>query len=493
MKKFLIILVPFILYASPSAGQHTFQKHFQKQNDQQANHVIELEEGGFLIVGLSRDYVQQTTEGYVIRLGADGTILDEKLFQQGDGTFRFFDVFQSASGFNLLGGYSTDSEPIGGLLYMELDHELDLFEHKVSPLIDGRVIGHMRSLVDDNGDFVVAGYTSRNRAYEEVLATGPNNDPFVYKLNENGDSLASVFLSTNSPLQSAYGVAQSSDKEKYYVFATHITIIGAGVIVYSLGLDSLDYIVVPTPVRDYYSPIWLNDSTILICGKGTHPYQYKLNATSLTENFEEIDFNSFYLNDSYREHPARFRGVDINGTNIYLAGTTNFDYGNPFYSNNKSWYHLVKVNPDLTPVWEYWYGGDAYYFLYGIAATSDGGCIMVGNRYDYTTQSPNRDIFVVKVDVNGLVVGQNEFKEPYYSEAILTPNPGSSFAKANIGVQHSQADLYLYDLSGKQVLEAKKLTNGDHINMSALDNGVYVYHIVSNGKEIGTGKWVKGQ
>jgi hypothetical protein len=62
-----------------------------------------------------------------------------------------------------------------------------------------------------------------------------------------------------------------------------------------------------------------------------------------------------------------------------------------------SWFHLIKINPDISPIWEYWYGGDAYYFLYSILATNDGGCIMVGNRYDYETQNQERDIFIVKL------------------------------------------------------------------------------------------------
>jgi hypothetical protein len=157
------------------------------------------------------------------------------------------------------------------------------------------------------------------------------------------------------------------------------------------------------------------------------------------------------------------------------------------------WIQLTRLDSDLNILGQYYYGGDASYFVSEAIPTADGGAMITGLRYSYEAPSWRSRVFALKVDANGLVVGQNEFKEPYYSEAILTPNPGSSFAKANIGVQHSRAELYLFDLSGRQVLKAKKLTNGDHINMSALDNGIYVYRLVSNGKVIGTGKWVKGQ
>lgn len=89
-----------------------------------------------------------------------------------------------------------------------------------------------------------------------------------------------------------------------------------------------------------------------------------------------------------------YNGVSKNGNNIYIGGTSNLDYYNPFWSTFDSWFHLIKINPDISPIWEYWYGGDAYYFLYSILATNDSGCIMVGNRYDYETQNQERDILL---------------------------------------------------------------------------------------------------
>lgn len=174
-----------------------------------------------------------------------------------------------------------------------------------------------------------------------------------------------------------------------------------------------------------------------------------------------------------------------------LGGTSNFDYYNPFWSTYDSWLHLVKINPDISPIWEYWYGGDAYYFLYSILATNDGGCIMVGNRYDYETQNQERDIYIVKVDSNGLITWTQEIQinKP---ESTVYPNPGTD--NLNIKTSINNADFELINLNGQVLIRHKLDENQSVINTESLKSGIYFYRLrdIKN-KTIETGKWIKKQ
>jgi hypothetical protein len=184
-----------------------------------------------------------------------------------------------------------------------------------------------------------------------------------------------------------------------------------------------------------------------------------------------------------------YQGVSNYDDNIYVGGTSNFNYANPYFSNADSWFHLIKVNPDLSPIWENWYGGDAYYFLYSILATSDGGCLMVGNRYDYEIQDQERDIYVAKVNSEGLIVWTQEIRpdQPMFS---IYPNPGSNLI--NLKMPAREYDFELYGLNGQVLI--KQQVNGENntINTSNLIPEMYFFRI-SDPKSniIQTGKWIK--
>ena len=183
------------------------------------------------------------------------------------------------------------------------------------------------------------------------------------------------------------------------------------------------------------------------------------------------------------------RGISKKGTNIYIGGTSNFDYTNPFWSTFDSWFHLIKINPDISPIWEYWYGGDAYYFLYTILATNDGGCIMVGNRYDYETQNQERDIYIVKVDSNGLITWTQEIPTDK-PETTVYPNPGTNVL--NIKNDNNLLDFELINLNGQIVIRQIVNNNINTINTESLKPGMYFYKLNDNkNKTFETGKWIK--
>ena len=200
-----------------------------------------------------------------------------------------------------------------------------------------------------------------------------------------------------------------------------------------------------------------------------------------------IDYNSFGDNNLYNIVAHR-NSLSKNGSNIYLGGeTTPVLYGDGMIYNDTSWFYLVKLNDDLTPIWEKHIGGDAYYGLANIYATNDGGCIMVGTRHDHTVQTVDEvDIYVVKVASDGTIAWEKEII--VNNKVNISPNPGTDYITINSDVEYS--NFSLFDINGKIVISDN--TGAKTINTSSLKQGIYIYKITdTKGNVLKTGKWVK--
>ncbi len=77
------------------------------------------------------------------------------------------------------------------------------------------------------------------------------------------------------------------------------------------------------------------------------------------------------------------------------------------------------------------------------------------------------------------------------SEAILTPNPGSDYCIAWIGVQYKSAILCLYNMLGEIVFWQEIHQQKTKIDLPDLVNGIYPYSFENEGRIIGSGKWIR--
>jgi hypothetical protein len=172
-----------------------------------------------------------------------------------------------------------------------------------------------------------------------------------------------------------------------------------------------------------------------------------------------------------------------------LGSTSNVDIYYPYYSSNDSWFHLIKVNQNLETVWEKWYGGDAYYLLYSVLATSDNGCLMIGTKFEHGLTVPERVAHYVKVDANGDVQWTQDIEMPEMSYKVY-PNPTQSV----FNIENSELNIQsveLYDISGRYLKSIEDCNNATiSIDLSPYTNGIYFAKIKSS-KGIRTEKVVK--
>jgi hypothetical protein len=181
----------------------------------------------------------------------------------------------------------------------------------------------------------------------------------------------------------------------------------------------------------------------------------------------------------------------IDPNKVFLGATSNLALYSGHYGEQNSWYALSNFDSSLNLRWTKYYGGDAYYILESVVATMDGGVIMTGTRYDYPTQSYKCDMYIVKVNENGVLTDDNHLLPPPIHDAIVYPNPGTDHLIIQSGPQVSGAEFRMLSINGMQVF-SKNLTERKMIvNTRDFSSGTYVWQIVFNDRVVETGKWIK--
>ncbi|MDP3014063.1 MAG: T9SS type A sorting domain-containing protein, partial [Candidatus Subteraquimicrobiales bacterium] len=236
-----------------------------------------------------------------------------------------------------------------------------------------------------------------------------------------------------------------------------------------------------------------SDTVFIVTGKYSPPNP---NA-SRDVGVEKVDHNNNLL--AYKifgkpgadtiDFPGSYSGAAIvDADNIYIPGTSNIDIMNHPYSTFLSWVMLNKTDGNLNLQWQKFYGGDAYYILYSIIPTSDGGCVMLGTRY-HPNNPTGVDAYILKVGPDGLMSVPEEPGGIQMREAILYPNPGTT--KLNIQTGHDNLYIKLFDARGILHYEGSINQYYHIINTSQWQAGVYLYQITKGKEVMEQGKWVK--
>ncbi len=183
------------------------------------------------------------------------------------------------------------------------------------------------------------------------------------------------------------------------------------------------------------------------------------------------------------EIPARVQSIAPTNNGFYFGGTSNFSVYTYPYGHTPSWFLIVKTDSMLNVGWEKYYGGDAYYFMTGIVATSDGGCIAYGTKQDTSMGNFNRDAFLIKFDRDGVINFTHEIpiKEQWIS---IYPNPAHDFIKIRFLESKHTGSLSFFDVSGKEI-EKIELNAGQIEHIVSIKNwprGVYLYKFLSTDK-----------
>jgi len=179
-----------------------------------------------------------------------------------------------------------------------------------------------------------------------------------------------------------------------------------------------------------------------------------------------------------------YHGLDLLYPSATYAGSTSpfYDITGTIWQTHQNWYNLNKMDEAGNVLWEKYYKGDAFNILWTVIATRDSGCLMLGTSYDWQTANGNeRDIWIVKVGPDGLLVSANETMQMPEAAYKVFPNPASGYFYIQ-GSFALPATIELYDLTGRQVFRQPVTSNKQQINVGSLTGGLYIYRLLSDGK-----------
>ena len=186
---------------------------------------------------------------------------------------------------------------------------------------------------------------------------------------------------------------------------------------------------------------------------------------------------------------ARHKCIDMaESGNVYFCYTVdpgpNIQYADP-------WIAIECMNPDLDTVstifFDNKFGQDIRIRTEAVSihATSDNGLLLTTSTWDRDTEE--RWTSVTKF--TDPLVGIEEAHDNGFKLAIAYPNPGNDVLNLCTGLQNARVEVY--DMNGNLVHSQEVTEDVTAINAESWAKGVYVWKVISNGKEAETGKWVK--
>lgn len=234
----------------------------------------------------------------------------------------------------------------------------------------------------------------------------------------------------------------------------------------------------------------LTDSTFIIHGAASHPVyeneEKTIDAATVVWNADNTELQLNFAGVPDTNAFASRHSIAKNDESFYFGDTKNYDVG---IDDQISYFMLTKTDLSGTVLWTKYYGNDSNLKLTNVIATADGGALMVGDSYFSDTNE--HKIYVVKIDEDGILNAVENPGEPTFSSYVF-PNPSSSeihFSLPELSGQNIM--LEVYDSLGKLVLR-KSYQEGESLNVSDYDSGVYLYRL-RNDKLITSGKFIVGK
>lgn len=480
----LIILTTCLTISAPTAlCQSSFTFKYSTAADEVPFHAIETDDGMYIISAKIGDYTLHNYKTLFIKLNQYGDTVKTLTVTKSPDYCIGSDLIKSKDGnFFCTGMVSSSQEAFLWLLKLSPDLEILM---DTTYQIGLTLIQSVYSFMNHRDELILYGYGQKENS----------NHTFIYKLSQTGDSLKYQYLNDDGN-EYVFSMIEKNDSLGYYfaIFGKYqINTNSWGQILTidsNLNVSRIDSI--PMHLILYYNMKLLNKSEFYITGR-TDPTnsndQQLMCILKMDTNFQILD--SLYLGHyDTINYPAYLHNLSFIDTNtIFYGGTCNQALAD--FSYNKSYFLLGCLSSTLDKKWEKYIGGDMYYTLWSVLATSDMGCLLLGCTYDYLTQNLERDILIIKVDSTGIMTSTNEH-DIQLCDAMVYPNPGTDYLYIRSGPQIKGARMVIHDINGKQVSESVLDQELQQVDIRFFLPGIYVWQIIFNNRVIQSGKWIKG-
>jgi hypothetical protein len=486
MDKLLKIMV-FMLFPLFAYSQNGFVFKYSTSADEYPSSIIETNDSGFIVGALIGTY-PLSYQALLIRLNKSGDSTRTRVIVNANGNYFLSQLLKLDDG-TYLG--------IGGKLLPSGEEKLWLitFSDSLVILKDTSyscglgTIYKLRGMRDHSGQVVIYGTST----VTDSLYDPPH--PFIFLVTQQSDSLNFKYFHAGTS-QMVFSMLEKSDSTGYYMFLfghyqtemqTPSQILTLN---YQLQVTSTDSI--PEGLLFYLDSKNILNGELLVTGQktywGSNPRTDKLGILKLNSSLQLIS-DYFFGPDDTISWPGYNYNLGINSNNkIFYGGATNQNISTEF-STVPSNIILGCFDTSLNVIWQKYYGGDQYYGVWTVNSTTDGGVIIGTTSFDYQRQNHERDIFIIKIDSNGLITGIPQPPLNNTNKILVYPNPG--FDVLYVKTQLENAVFHLYDLMGREVWNKNLIPAQNVLQIQNLNSGIYIYKIVKNSQMIECGKWIK--
>lgn len=473
--------------------QSSFSLLISTPEDERLSDATEDQNGNLFLVG--RRYYLNTEyyAGYFIAVNSLGEIYQEIEFINGDTVSYFVKVFYKNDSIYLIGAKGTMStNSIPNLWLLCFDQNFQIIIDKTFS-IEGYNIGEIHYIINSAGNFVISSIILPSEPY--------NPDMLLYEITPAGDSIRKSIIALDFD-QLAFDLIENREGG-YKIFAVGQfpnappatgKIVHVDAFLNFLYADSIPY-----GIYANNSARWLTDTTYLVTGKKNifePEYRIDMGIVKLNTEDQVIQGNHFGKSGDTMSYVGACSNLDIlSSNNIYFGGVTNFEASYFLFQTEPSWLMLTNLDSNLNLNWQQFYGGDAAYFLWGLKATQDGGCLLTATRYDHNVQDFELDIFILKVDSAGLLTSTGDGPNIPVQQLAIVPNPAWDIVSIRYPdiFGFDDKEISIYNSQGREILNisATNDLSETRVNIENLAAGLYFVVLKVEGEKEATGKMVK--
>ncbi|MBL7113048.1 MAG: T9SS type A sorting domain-containing protein [Bacteroidales bacterium] len=478
--KFIQILFYFSAFFFHGYSQHSFELLISNTHDEYPFEILQWGSEDYFITTISREDYTSKYFSKIIRISCTGEITGEREVENPDGDCILYNLLQTGENSMVAIGEWKYVGTNSDIWYVGLDTSLNIQWSKKYDLSADWII-FIRSFINSEGKIISGASIAQFPL--------PSTSKVVFmETSLEGDSLFGCYnLTGNSPMFNDILEFDTGYLAISYGFSSYP---GSEILTLDRSFNILAIDSIPHRFERALTAKKKNDSSYYLTGNYYFNSQSDIGIELLNQEHQQIYFT--YTGDpQLRDYGGADQSMDyFFPDTIFTAGTNNIDPYNPYYSTFHSFYCLNNFDSTLNLRWTKFYGGDAYYVLRYILATSDGGALLSGTKYDDSNPDNKLDIYIVKVDSCGLITGINGDQISSGDHAVIYPNPGSDYFNIRSGIQISGAWFTLYNLYGKQILKLQLTDRHYRIDTQRLVPGAYVWTIQYKEREVGNGKWV---
>ncbi|HNQ68883.1 MAG TPA: T9SS type A sorting domain-containing protein [Bacteroidales bacterium] len=467
MKKNIYILLLILLFNTYCFSQTTrFNNIYNNYYAANLANVYEYN-NGYICLGGGRELINPSGNLRIILYHTDylGNIIWEKSF--GDETYYYYHGTRNSLIENTDGGYSLsgslNNETNNICLLMKFDQNFDTLWTKLYFDNPDYTVFYNHIQTTDGG-FALVGCTTESDADGDVLLVKTDSDGnmlWYKKYGTSGRDMGFCIVETpdngfliggSCGLGNTDGYLVKTDSEGNQQWTRHYG--------NSLYPDGTIYTIGVTPQNEYILPI----------GYITTP---------ISEPFYNRKYRFIKLDSDFNEVWNKEYGVEAEYTGIGTITVANDGdiWATVTDDNITSLFHLTPNGDSISKHYYSAEGSTGVKSLLSIKQTPDNGFIMAGVAYEPQV------MWLVKTDSCGCVeedceCGGNEVESILVNNEIeVYPNPASDLLFLQLHENAGDAEINIYDATGRLVKSEKLVNNQTAINIRTLTAGSYVLKV----------------